>query len=169
MAQGGDCTLPRLSCSGGLVPLKSALYRCILYAYALAPIANAQQMYMHGNLLEFFHLCLVFVLFSGWTATSSTWYLIISWLQLKLNKLSLPFRLHVMILHEDDDSHWMLLLRLCAHYPLYYIEWAYQRSWLCCKCDVTTGSICKPVYKCDGNLCLNPYILVVDLDQLWVS
>ena len=31
--------------------------------------------------------------------------------------------------------------------PLYYIEWAYQRSWLCHKCDVITGCICKPGYK----------------------
>ena len=35
---------------------------------------------------------------------------------------------------------------------LYYIEWAYQRSRLCHKCDVSTGSICKPGYKCDVNL-----------------
>ena len=58
---------------------------------------------------------------------------------------------------------------LCVsyNYCLYYIEWAYQRSRLCHKFDVTTGNICKPVYKCDVNLRLSPYIVVVDLDQLW--
>ena len=49
---------------------------------------------------------------------------------------------------------------------LYYIEWVYQRSRLCHKYDVTTGCICKPGYKCDVNLLLNPYIVEVDLDQL---
>ena len=47
---------------------------------------------------------------------------------------------------------------------LYYIEWAYQRSRLCHKCDVTTGSICKPGYKCDVNLQLHPYILAGSLN-----
>ena len=43
------------------------------------------------------------------------------------------------------------------HVSLYYIEWAYQRSRLCRKCDVTIGSICEPGHKCDVNLRLNPY------------
>ena len=30
---------------------------------------------------------------------------------------------------------------------------------MCHKCDVITGCICKPVYKCDVNLHLNPYIV----------
>ena len=54
-------------------------------------------------------------------------------------------------------------------YSLYYIEWAYQRSRLCHKCDVTTGCICELVYKFDVNQRLNSYIVMVDLDQLWVS
>ena len=52
---------------------------------------------------------------------------------------------------------------------LYYIEWAYQRSRLCRKRDVTTGSICEPGNKCDVNLRLNPYIVAMDLERLWVS
>ena len=58
------------------------------------------------------------------------------------------------------------LLHVCV--CLYYIEWAYQRSRVCHKCDVTTVCIYKPGCKCDVNLHLNPYIMAVDLDWFWV-
>ena len=34
---------------------------------------------------------------------------------------------------------------------------------------VTNVSICKLGYKCDANMCHNPYIVAVDLKWLWVS
>ena len=57
---------------------------------------------------------------------------------------------------------------LSWHYKnhLYYIEWVYQRSWLCHKCDVARGGgecICKLGYECDVNLLLNPYIVELGL------
>ena len=52
---------------------------------------------------------------------------------------------------------------------LYYIELAYQRSRLCHKCDITTGCICKPGFKCDVSLHLNRCIAMVDLDRFGLS
>ena len=47
----------------------------------------------------------------------------------------------------------------------HYIEW----SQLCHKCDIITGCICKPGYKCDVNLGLNPYIVAVNLDRCHIE